>query len=114
MLFRPLPALLVLAALTPAWAAVSAQADDFTPVTATVSFADLNLSQAADAKVLAGRLAEAAKSVCLKANPDLAMPALMQQCTMSAIGTGMAGLEDVLDQNAHAKLAVVRTSLASP
>ena len=92
----------------------SAQADDFTPVSATVPFGDLNLSQPTDARILADRLEDAAKSVCLKANPDLVSSSAMRQCIDSAISMGMTGIQDRLDQEVSAKLVVVRTSLENP
>jgi UrcA family protein len=90
----------------------AAQADDLSQASTTVSFGDLNLSQPADAKILADRLEDAATSVCLKVNPDLS-PALMQQCIDSAISIAMTGIQDRLDQDVRAKLFVVRSSLAN-
>jgi UrcA family protein len=89
-------------------------ADDYTQVSVYVPYGDLNLSQPTDAKVLADRLEDAAKSVCLKANPDLDSPVLMQQCIGTAISVAMVGIEDTLDQEVRAKLVVVRTSMANP
>ena len=89
-------------------------ASDFTQVSVYVPYGDLNLAQPSDAKILADRLEEAAKSVCLKANPDIDSPALMQQCIGTAISVAMAGIEDTLDQEVRAKLVVVRTSMANP
>jgi UrcA family protein len=110
MLFRTfIPA----AALALALGIPAAQANDLDQASATVPFGDLNLSQPADAKILADRLEDAAKSVCLKVNADLS-PALMQQCVDSAISMAMAGIRDRLDQEVRAKLFVVRNSLANP
>ena len=109
MLFRTF-----LTAATLALTIAGAHADDVSQASAYVSFGDLNLSQPADARILAARLEDAAKSVCLKANPDLASPALMQRCIDSAISMGISGVEDKLDREVSAKLVVVRTSLANP
>jgi UrcA family protein len=109
MLFRTLTAAAILVL-----GITAAQADDLSQVSAYVTFGDLNLSQPADAKILADRLEDAAKSVCLKANPDLDSSALMQQCIDSAISMGMTGIQDRLDQEVSAKLVVVRTSLTNP
>jgi UrcA family protein len=109
MLFRSLTAAALLAlGLT------AAHAEDFSLVSTTVPFGDLNLSKPTDAKVLAGRLVGAAKSVCLQANPDIDSPVLMQQCIGSAISMAMTEIEDRLDQDVSDKLVVVRTSLESP
>jgi UrcA family protein len=92
----------------------AAHADDYTQVSVSVPYGDLNLAQPSDAKVLADRLEDAAKSVCLKANPDIGSPVLMQQCIGSAVSVAMMGIEDTLDQEVRAKLVVVRTSMANP
>jgi UrcA family protein len=89
-------------------------ANNFTQVSVYVPYGDLNLAQPSDAKILADRLEEAAKSVCLKANPDIDSPVLMQQCIGTAISVAMVGIEDTLDQEVRAKLVVVRTSMANP
>jgi UrcA family protein len=109
MLLRPLTAAALLAL-----GITAAHADDFTQVSVSVPYGDLNLSQPTDARVLADRLEEAAKSVCLKANPDVDSPVLMQQCIGPAISVAMVGIEDTLDREVRAKLVVVRTSMANP
>jgi UrcA family protein len=92
----------------------AAHADDDTIISTTVAFGDLDLSQPANAKILADRLQDAAKSVCLKANPDIDSMAEMRDCVDTAVSMAMAQVEDRLDQTVHADLINVRTSMASP
>ena len=54
-----------------------------------VYYGDLDLSQAADAKVLADRLQGAAKSVCLETNPTGVSPALMRHCVDGSVSMAM-------------------------
>lgn len=89
----------------------TAHADDATST--TVSYGDLNLSQSADAKVLAGRLQDAAKQVCIAANPDLHESEL-QSCVDSAIRMAMSQIEDHFDDQVRARLVNVREQLAAP
>jgi UrcA family protein len=91
----------------------AAHADDITQVSVNVPYGDLNLAQPTDAKILADRLEDAAKSVCLKANPDLS-PVLMQQCIGTAVSVAMMGIENTLDREVRAQLVVVRTAMANP
>jgi UrcA family protein len=116
MLFRSFTATAaaILALVLTAAHADELNAADLSKVSTMVPFGDLNLSQPSDAKVLAGRLENAAKSVCLKANPDIVSPFLTQQCVRSAIRTAMGAIEDRLDQDVSDKLVVVRISLESP
>jgi UrcA family protein len=79
-----------------------------------VTYGDLDLSQAADAKVLADRLQGAAKSVCLEANPDGIAPAMLQNCVTGSVSTAMVQIESRLDQAVHDKLINVRTAMQSP
>jgi UrcA family protein len=79
-----------------------------------VAFGDLNLSNPADAKVLADRLQGAAKEVCLKANPEIGSQAVMQDCIDSAIAMAMGRIETRMDENVRANLVNVRTSMATP
>ena len=92
----------------------AARADDDSFVSTNVAFGDLNLSQPTDAKILADRLQDAAKTVCLKANPDIAATPQMQGCIDAAVSIAMSQIEDRLDQGVHADLTNVRTSMESP
>ena len=114
MLLRTLASAALLALGLTAAHAADVTNNDFTQVSVYVPYGDLNLAQPTDAKVLADRLEDAAKSVCLKANPDIGSPVLMQQCIGTAISVAMMGIEDTLDQEVRAKLVVVRTSMANP
>jgi UrcA family protein len=91
----------------------AARADDLDIVSTTVNFADLNLARPADDRILAQRLAEAAQSVCLQANPD-ASSVTLQSCTNAAIDLALAQIQDQLDNQVDAKLDVIRTSFAGP
>jgi len=95
-----------------ALAITAAHADGF--ASTHVMFGDLDLSQPADAKVLADRLEDAAKSVCIQANPDDIAPALLQNCIASSISMAMSQIESHLDQSVHAKLVNVRTAMQNP
>jgi len=96
------PALFLAAAL---FATTAARAETLTPVSTDVAYGDLNLSHADDAKVLATRLAAAAREVCLTANPDLAGKPEMKECTDTAINLAMAQLVNRLDQSVRMHLA---------
>jgi UrcA family protein len=108
MLFRILAAPTAILLVTLGLSA--AHADD--TVSAPVPYGDLNLSKPADAKILASRLEDAAKSVCLQANPDAA-PGFIQMCADAAISVAMAQIQDQMDDAVDAKLDVIRTSLTS-
>ena len=104
MLFRTLATTAILAlGLT----AAHAETDIATTL---VAYGDLNLSQPADAKVLADRLQVAAKSVCLQANPDIA-PSDLSVCADTAIHMAMGRIETSLDQKVHSTLGNVRISM---
>lgn len=79
-----------------------------------VPYGDLDLSQPADAKVLASRLQDAAKSVCLQSNPDIVRQKLLQNCIDMSVSIAMARVEDGLDQAVHAKLSNVRMAMETP
>jgi len=89
----------------------AAHADD---VSTHVSFGDLDLSQPADAKILADRLQGAATSVCLKANPDNISPAMLRNCVDMSVSMAMSRIESSLDESVHAKLINVRTAMETP
>jgi UrcA family protein len=92
----------------------AARADDYSIVSTTVAFGDLNLAQPADDKILADRLQDAAKSVCLKANPDIGATAELQVCIDTAVSMAMVQVEDRLDRTVDTDLTNVRTSMESP
>lgn len=109
MLFRTLTTAALLAlGLT------AAHAEDSDVVSTTVAYGDLNLSQPADAKILAGRLQVAAKSVCLKANPEIAAKSSLEVCTDTAITVAMWQIEASLDQKVRSNLGSVRISMEAP
>ena len=89
----------------------AAHADD---ASTHVMYGDLDLSQPADAKILADRLQDAAKSVCLKANPDGIAPPQLQNCITGSVSTAMTRIESNLDEAVHARLVNVRTAMESP
>ena len=112
MLFRSFVPLAASAIL--ALGITAARADDDSIVSTTVAFGDLNLAQPDNAKILADRLQDAAKSVCLKANPDIGAASEMQACIDTAVSMAMVQVEDRLDQTVHTDLVNVRTSMESP
>jgi UrcA family protein len=91
----------------------AARAEDLDTVSTPVPYGDLDLSRPADARILADRLEEAAKSVCLKANPD-APSSFVQTCADAAISVAMMQMQDQMDDEVHARLDVIRASFAGP
>ena len=89
----------------------AAQAEDV--VNTNVAFGDLNLSQPADARILALRLQDAAQQVCLKANPETIPPTYMQQCIDNAVSMAMGRIEISLDRAVRNKLDNVHLAVAS-
>jgi UrcA family protein len=82
-------------------------------VSTSVPYGDLDLTQPADDQILAQRLQDAAKSVCLAANPD-AGPGAVQGCISTAIDLAMTQIQDRLDQQVDDRLDVIRTAFVSP
>ena len=76
-----------------ALAITAAHADDF--ASTRVTFGDLDLSQPADAKILADRLENAAKSVCIQANPDDVAPTMLQNCITGGFIRGGVGSREL-------------------
>ncbi|HWC62652.1 MAG TPA: UrcA family protein [Rhizomicrobium sp.] len=91
----------------------AARAEEFDTVSTPVPYGDLDLSRPADAQIMAARLEDAAKSVCLKANPDAA-PAFIQMCADAAISVAMTQMQDQMESAVDAKLDVIRASFAGP
>ena|SRR5437763_5775669 len=89
----------------------AAHADD---ASTHVDYGDLDLSRPADAKVLADRLQDAAKLMCLKANPDGLAAAKLENCVSASVHMAMSQIESHLDQAVHAKLGNIRTAMQSP
>lgn len=80
-------------------------------VSVDVPFGDLNLSQSRDAKVLAERLEEAAKAVCLKANSDVlaALPAgALQNCVDEAVNIAIDRVQGSLENKLRVNLVKAR------
>ena len=96
-----------LLALPAVFSVTAAQAQD---VSAWVSFADLNLSRPADAKVMADRLEGAAKDVCTRANPENIRPAVMESCVDASMTDALAQIEDGLDQGIQDKMVNIRSA----
>jgi len=95
------PALLVLSI-------AGASADE---ATTNVSYADLDLSRPADAKVLAARLQDAATAVCLKANPENVTPGALEHCINASVHMAMSRIESNMDMVVRDKLGNVRTAM---
>ena len=95
------PALLVLSI-------AGASADE---ATTNVSYADLDLTRPADAKVLAARLQDAAAAVCLKANPDHVAPGALENCINASIHMAMSRIESDMDATVHDKVGNVRSAM---
>jgi UrcA family protein len=87
---------------------------DVKDVSTNVWYGDLDLSQPADARILAGRLQEAAMSVCLKANAKNTSSGILRSCVDVSVSMAMSRIEDSLDQAVHAKLLNVRTAMLAP
>jgi UrcA family protein len=104
------------AALAIALNVTAALAADDAPnyASTNVYYGDLDLSQAADAKVLADRLQGAAKSVCLATNPNSISPALMRHCVDGSVGMAMSQIASHMGEAVRAKLGNVRTAMQNP
>ena len=73
----------------------AAQAETPDKVSVDVSYGDLNLTHAADAKILADRLQAAAQSVC----KSVASDSQMQDCMHEAISGAIASIETKMEDN---------------
>jgi UrcA family protein len=76
-----------------------------------VSYADLDLSRTADAKVLAARLQDAATSVCLKANPENVVAGALESCISVSVHMAMSRIQSDMDDAVRGKLTNVRTAM---
>jgi UrcA family protein len=103
-------------ALTITLNVTAAHAADEAPdhASTNVVYGDLDLSQAADAKILADRLQGAARSVCVAANPNGVSPALLRNCVDGSVSMAMSQIASHLDEAVRAKLGNVRTAMQSP
>jgi len=86
----------------------SAHADD---ASTRVSYADLDLTQTADAETLAARLQDAATAVCLKANPENVSPGALENCVNMSVHMAMSRIEADMDGIVHDKLTNVRVAM---
>jgi UrcA family protein len=96
--------------------ATAAQAADLdTEYTVQVAYGDLNLSNPANAAILASRLRTAAATVCQRANTILPHMAKgeMQLCIDTAIDGAMSKLASNMNRAVYANLVEVRTQVAS-
>ena len=89
--------------------ATAAYADD--AATTNVSYADLDLSRPADAKVLAARLQDAATAVCLKANPENVTPGALEHCINASVHMAMSRIESNMDTIVRDRLGNVRSAM---
>ena len=76
-----------------------------------VSYADLDLSKATDAKTFAARLQDAAAAVCLKANPENPSTAALESCVAMSVRMAMTRIQSDMDQDVEYKLSNVRTAM---
>jgi UrcA family protein len=80
-----------------------------------VSYGDLNLTSSSDDKVLAARLAAAAKTVCASQPGKSYVDSGMQDCMSSAINTAISRIHDQLDDKLRASRdSDVREAMATP
>lgn len=98
---------LVLSALIACAATDAAQADMLSST--QVLYGDLNITNPADAKILAGRLHAAATEVCLQANggePTSHVAEIaVQQCVARAIGGAIATIQRNMEDTVRLNLA---------
>jgi len=109
MLFRTFTAATVLAL-----GMTAAHADDNSSTSTDVAIGDLNLSKAADGKILDSRLQAAAKSVCSKANPENVYQSVLKKCINAAISDANAQILNSMEQSAHAVMVNVRAPMETP
>lgn len=103
-----------------AFAATAAQAETTAPASMAVAYGDLNLSNPADAEVLADRLQTAAQSVCLNAtathSPTI-RKMVVRQCVDLAVTKATsdiwAQIEAAPNRAIRANLVSVRQKVAS-
>src|SRR3954468_9610518 len=74
-----------------------AHAGDLMTASTTVTYGDLDLAQPTGAKALAERLSDAAREVCVKANPTPLSSDQMRGCIDAAIALAMSRIENRLD-----------------
>ena len=79
--------------------------------TTNVSYADLDLSRPADAKVLAARLQDAAAAVCLKANPENVTPGALENCINASVRMAMSRIQSNMDAVVNDKLGNIRSAM---
>ena len=84
-MMRSLACLTALAAVAAAASPAAAGAGDEVRLTAPVSYADLDLSQAADARLLANRLRRAAAELCETADITVARQTQARACRQAAL-----------------------------
>ena len=89
--------------------ATAVQAED--DASTLVSYADLDLSRPADARVLAARLQDAATSVCLKANPENVAAGALENCISISVHMAMSRIQSDMDDAVRGKLTNVRTAM---
>ena len=93
----------------------AARADDAVETSVNVSYGDLNLTSPSDDKILASRLAAAAKTVCASQPGTSYADAGMQSCMSSAINQAISRIQDRLDEKLRASRdADVREAMANP
>ena len=97
---------LILSALIACAATGAARADMLSST--QVAYGDLNVTNPADAKILAGRLHAAATEVCLAANggepANRTAEIAVQQCIDRAIGTAIASIQQNMEQKVRLNL----------
>jgi UrcA family protein len=89
----------------------AAHAEDTEDASTQVSYADLDLSKATDARTLAVRLQDAATAVCLKANPKNVAAAALEGCVAVSVRMAMSRIQTDMEGAVHDKLSNVRTAM---
>ena len=93
----------------------AARADDVVNASVNVSYGDLNLTSPSDDKVLASRLAAAAKTVCAPQAGASYADAGTQACMSSAINEAISRIQDRLKEKLRASRdADLQEAMANP
>jgi UrcA family protein len=104
-----------LLALSACFATSAARAGDIVESSVHVSYGDLNLTSSSDDKILASRLAAAAKTVCAPQPGTSYADSGTQACMSSAINAAISRIQDQLENKLRASGDTdMREAMANP
>jgi UrcA family protein len=92
----------------------AARADDVVKNSVHVSYGDLNLTSSSDDKILASRLAAAAKTVCAPQPGASYADSGTQACMSSAVSEAISRIQDQLEEKLRTSDTDMREAMANP